>query len=249
MGSGGLRVGDYWGYSTGGKWASRASAVTATINLAYLTLYNVNTVFTVESGSAEPDLLVATPLKDGANGAASFTKTGAGSLTLTQPCLYTGNTTNSQGTLNLDGTDNILPVSTSLYLAAGTTLNLSDLNQTVASLSGSGAINLGAGSITDNSAGATSFGGVISGNPNGTTASDYQTAPPGGFAMAGAGKATFNSLQTYHGDTWVSSGTLALSGAGSLQNSSNLVVAGGALLSAAAFTPWPPVRRSAATAP
>ncbi len=231
-GTGYLRVGDIWGYSTGGKWASRANANTAVINVGYLSLYNVNTTFTVENGAAEPDLLISTPLKDGANGAASFTKTGAGSLTLTQPCLYTGNTTNSQGTLNLNGADNILPSGTGLYLAANTVLNLNGLNQTVARLTGSGTINLGSGSCTVTDAGTNIFGGVLSGAPNGTSATDYQTAPPGGFAMAGTGKCTLSNVQTYSGDTWVTSGTLALSGVGSLPASSNLVVTSGATLDA-----------------
>jgi autotransporter-associated beta strand protein len=231
-GTGGLRVGDYWGYSTGGKWASRASSVTATINIGYLSLYNVNTTFTVENGTADPDLLVSAPLKDGANGPASFTKTGAGSLMLTQPSTYTGNTTNSQGTLSLSGPDNILPVTTSLYLASGTTLNLNGINQTVASLTGFGGVSLAAGSFTITEAGTNTFNGVFSGNPSGVVATDYQTAPPGGIAMAGTGKLTLSAAQTYTGDTWISAGRLALSGAGAVATSSNLVVASGATLDA-----------------
>ena len=236
-GTGDLRVGDIWGYSTGGHWASRSNGVTATINVAYLTLYNVNTTFTVENGSADPDLMISAPIKDGANGSASFTKTGLGSLTLTQPGTYTGNTTNSQGTLNLSGPDNILPVTTGLYLATNTILNLNGINQTVASLNGSGAINLGAaGSFADTTTVTDVFGGVITGNPNGATADDTQLAPPGGFAMAGTGKIIFTNAQAYTGDTWISSGTLALSDAGSLAGSSNVVVAGGAKLDASART-------------
>ena len=235
-GTGDLRVGDIWGYSTGGKWASRSNAVTAVINIAYLSLYNVSTIFTVDKGSANPDLLVSAPLKDGGNGSASFTKTGLGSLTLTQPNLYTGNTTNNQGTINLDGPDNILPVTTGLYLATNTILNLININQTVASLTGAGALNLGSGSFTDTTAATNTFGGIISGNPNGAVADDTQTAPPGGFALAGTGKIIFTNLQTYVGDTWITSGTLALSGVGSISTSSNLMVSSGATLDATART-------------
>jgi autotransporter-associated beta strand protein len=235
-GTGDLRVGDIWGYSTGGKWASRSNSVTATINVGYLSLYNVNTTFTVENGAAEPDLLVSAPLKDGANGSASFTKTGLGSLTLTQPNTYTGNTTNSQGTINLTGPDNILPVTTGLYLATNTVLNLNGINQTVARLTGFGTVNLGSGSFAVTEPATNTFGGSITGNPNGATANDTQLAPPGGFALAGSGKIIFTNLQTYTGDTWVSSGTLALSGVGSLATSSNLVVASGATLDASART-------------
>jgi autotransporter-associated beta strand protein len=50
--------------------------------------------------------------------------------------------------------------------------------------------------------------------------------------MAGTGKLTLTNAQTYTGDTWISSGTLALNGVGSISTSSNLVVAGGATLDA-----------------
>ena len=235
-GTGDLRVGDIWGYSTGGHWAARSNSVTATINVGYLALYNTSVTFTVENGAAEPDLLISSPMKDGGNGAASFTKTGLGSLTLTQPNLYTGNTTNSQGTLNLSGPDNILPLSTGLYLATNTVLNLNGINQTVARLNGGGNVNLGNGSFTDLDAATNIFGGIFTGTPVGANVTDYQTAPPGGIALAGTGKLTLTNVQAYAGDTWISTGTLALSGMGSLASSSNLVVAGGATLDASART-------------
>jgi autotransporter-associated beta strand protein len=235
-GTGYLRCGDIWGYSSGGKWASRSNSVTATINVASLSLYNVNTTFTVENGTAEPDLLISSPIKDGANGAASLTKTGLGSLMLTQPNLYSGNTTNAAGTLNLSGVDNILPVGTTLFLATNTTLNLNGINQSVASLIGYGAVNLGSGSLTDNEAGTNLFGGIISGNPGGLATDDTQTAPLGGIALVGAGKLILTNAQVYTGDTWVSAGTLVLSNNASLAASSNLVVASGAKLDASART-------------
>ena len=235
-GSGDLRVGDIWGYSTGAHWASRSNSVTATINVAYLTLYNVSTTFTVENGAADPDLLISCPLKDGGNGAASFTKTGQGVLTLTQPGTYTGNTTNSQGTINLSSADNILPASTGLFLATNTTLNLNGINQTVVRLNGFGTINLGSGSFSDAEAATNTFGGVFTGAPAGTVATDYQTAPPGGIAMTGTGRLTLTNIQTYTGDTWIASGTLALGNVGSLATSSNLIVSAGATLDASGRT-------------
>jgi len=235
-GTGDLRVGDIWGYSSGAHWASRSNSVTATINVAFLSLYNVNTTFTVENGAADPDLLISCPIKDGANGSANFTKTGLGALTLTQQATYTGNTTNSQGTINLSGMDNILPMTTGLYLATNTTLNLNGINQTVSRLSGYGTINLASGSFTDTDPSTNTFGGIFTGNPGGTVADDSQTAPPGGIAMIGTGKLILTNVQSYVGDTWVSAGTLALSGVGSIAASSNLVVGGNATLDASART-------------
>jgi autotransporter-associated beta strand protein len=54
--------------------------------------------------------------------------------------------------------------------------------------------------------------------------------------MAGSGKLTLTGVHAYTGDTWISSGTLALSGSGSIASSSNLVVSIGARLDATART-------------
>jgi hypothetical protein len=136
----------------------------------------------------------------------------------------------------LTGPDNILPASTGLYLATNTVLNLNGINQAVARLTGFGTVNLGSGSFAVTDSATNTFGGSFTGNPNGVTANDTQPAPPGGFALAGTGKLTLTNVQAYVGDTWVSSGTLALSGVGSLASSSNLVVASGATLDASART-------------
>jgi len=124
----------------------------------------------------------------------------------------------------------VLPVGGALSIAAAGTLTLDGINQTVASLSGSGTINLGTGSLIDKTAANDVFSGIINGAPTGAGYSDSQPGPSGGLAKDGAGKLTLSSQQNYRGDTWVLAGTLALSGAGSFPASSNILLYSGATL-------------------
>ena len=185
--------------------------------------------FNVANGAADPDLQITGSIF-GSGGGGHMAKTGAGSLSLSTPCTYIGNTTNSQGVINLVDLDNILPVTTSLYLASGTTLNLNGVNQSVNRLTGTGTVNLGSGAFTVTDSATNTFGGYFTGLPNGLEASDYATAPPGGIAMAGSGKFTLTSSHTYGGDTWISTGTLALNGSGSIAGSSNIIIRSGGTL-------------------
>lgn len=74
------------------------------------------------------------------SGTGSFTKQGAGTLTLTNTQAYGGVTTVNGGTLRLSGADNRLPETTSLTFAnvAGTRLELNGTNQQVRGLTGGG---------------------------------------------------------------------------------------------------------------
>ncbi len=198
--------------------SASSSLIGCGMNLVYGAL-----TLNVANGAADPDLQISAPIY-GSGGGGHLTKTGAGSIMISKPCTYTGNTTISQGLINLVELDNILPVTTGLHLEAGTTLNLNGIQQTVGRITGTGTINLGSGGLTVREGLTTTFGGVITGSANGLEATDYQTAPPGGLAMAGAGKLILTGVQAYAGDTWITSGTLALSGNGSVAASSNLVV-------------------------
>jgi autotransporter-associated beta strand protein len=58
----------------------------------------------------------------------------------------------------------------------------------------------------------------------------------GGLTKNGAGTLTLNVANTYNGNTMINAGTLALGSAGSIANSENITVAGGALLDVSAVT-------------
>ena len=188
VGNGELRTTGNVTYNFNATAAS--SLITLGLNLVYGGL-----TFSVANGKADPDLLVSGSIY-GTGG--NVTKTGLGSLMLTRACTFTGNTTVSQGILKLSGSDDVLPVGSALSVAAGATLTLDNVNQTVASLSGGGTVNLGTGSLRDNTAANDVFSGVITGTPAGGGVSDYQLAPSGGLAKDGSGKLTLSSQQSLH---------------------------------------------------
>ena len=105
-----------------------------------------------------------------------------------------------------------------------------DTSDTVASLQGSGEVNISSGTFTVNQSSTASYSGIISG--------------AGNFAKSGSGQLTISGNNTYTGTTSVSAGTLVLSGnstrlnattvsggtltvSGSSTSSGNLTVTGG----------------------
>jgi len=146
------------------------------------------------------------------SGAGTLVKTGAGTLTLSGANTYTGATQIDAGTLAL-GTAGALADATAVTLAGGATLQLAAADETVGSIAGSGAIALGAFTLTSGGTGAsTAFSGVISGT--------------GGLVKTGSGTLTLSGANTYSGGTTVSAGTLrgtSTSLVGDIANDATLV--------------------------
>ena len=146
----------------------------------------------------------ADPLSYGGaiSGSGQLVKLGVGVLDLSGTSTYSGPTTISAGTVELDGNGNNLPLATALTIASGGVLDLAGVPLTVGSLSGStGAI------ITNDyspayastltvapSSGSTTFAGNIIGND--------------ALALSGSGALTLSGTNTYTGGTTVSGGTL-----------------------------------------
>ena len=130
----------------------------ATPALAAITLQN-NAVLTLNIASGTWISLQNYAI----TGAGSLVKTGAGDLYLTATCDYTGATTISQGKLII-GCDNALPVGTDLTIESPGTLELSSADpyrQTIASLSGSGDVQLNTNTLTISGSNDCSFSGNI----------------------------------------------------------------------------------------
>ena len=163
----------------------------------------------------------------------SLTKAGAGTLTLRGANNYTGGTTLSAGTLNINSVSAI--GSGTFTISGGTLNNTSGSSVTLSTnnvqnwngdfaFTGTNDLNLGNGAVTMNAnrivtvnGGNLTVGGAISG----TTASFSLT-------KAGAGTLILGGANTYTGATTVTGGTLQTSAADRIHDSSAISVSSGA---------------------
>ena len=136
------------------------------------------------------------------SGSGSLTQM-TGVLTLGGADTYTGGTTISGGTLQVDAS-NALPSAGAVTLAnvSGATLALGDSSATIGSLSGGGPsggnVSLGSGMLTIWGSGTTTYAGVISG------------LGAAGLTLRSAGTLILTGDNTYTGITTISGGTLQL---------------------------------------
>ena len=132
----------------------------------------------------------------GIAGTGGFTKNGTGTLTLSGVNTYTGATTINVGTLATSG-DNRIATSNSVTVNSGGTFALGG-NQTLASITGSGAIQLGNYTLTTGASNST-YSGTISGN--------------GGLTKSGAGRFELTGDTSIGGNLVATAGTLVVNGA------------------------------------
>ena len=146
------------------------------------------------------------------SGSGGLSKSGSGTLTLSNANTYAGATTLSDGNLVLSGTGT-LGNGSSLAMSADTALTIAEDAgaKSIGDLSSSASsstIALNNNTLTVNQASNATFAGVISGS--------------GGFTKNGSGALTLSSANTYAGATTLSGGELILSGSGTLGNGSSL---------------------------
>ncbi len=131
-------------------------------------------------------------------GAGDLTKAGAGTLSLSGSSTYTGATNVNGGVLQAAAA-NVFSSASAFSIGSGATLDLNGFNQSIGSLSGAGAVTLGAALLTVGSNNAsTTFSGAISGT--------------GGLTKTGTGLLNLTGANTYSGPTNVNAGTLAVNG-------------------------------------
>ena len=163
----------------------------------------------VDSASS---LTVAGVIQDSVT-ATSINKTGVGTLTLTGANTYTGITTISAGELKT-AANNTLSSGSAITMASGSTLNLNNFNQTIASLSGSGSANLGTATLTT---GASNASSTYNGNFSGL----------GNIVKNGSGTWTLGGTNTSLGDMTVSNGNLNLATNTAVNSDTILTLASG----------------------
>ena len=185
-------------------------------------------------GSTATTLTISSVMSGGeaqANGDVAMLKAGAGTLILQSPLsdvipgmggnTMTGQVEIAQGTIKLNGGTNTLSFDNYLEISPGGTLDLNGTSQMVYALFTDGTVINGGGIVT-NSSGTISnfianyddnagrnFAGTITGNLNFERAGSIQTI-------------TFNSNNTYTGNTYLTGGTLNLTDSGQLSGTSQI---------------------------
>ncbi len=180
---------------------------------------------TINFSDATPDFIVAsgltTTVSSVLSGTNGLTKGGAGTLIYSTANTYTGATTVSAGTLLVNSSD-LITATSALSVASGATFTLNyGANQTVASLSGAGTVDLRTNIFTVGDAASTTFSGVIT---------DEATVS-GRIVKQGTGTLTLTGANTYGGLTTINAGAINIQNNTALGTSgTGATVASGAAL-------------------
>jgi autotransporter-associated beta strand protein len=160
-------------------------------------------------------------------GAGSINKDGEGILILNQSNIYTGTTTISDGTLQLDASGT-LSDSTPVNVSSKGMFDVNVTN-TIASIEGSGIIDIASSTtLTAGDANDKEFSGVIQG--------------AGNFSKSGSGTLTLSGTNTYTGSTTINAGTISVASSANLgatpgsADADNIIFNGGTLNTTAEFT-------------
>ena len=160
-------------------------------------------------------------------GLGSVNKDGEGILILNQSNVYTGTTTISDGTLQLDASGT-LSDSTPVNVSSKGIFDVNVTN-TIASIEGSGIIDIASSTtLTAGDANDKEFSGVIQG--------------AGNFSKSGSGTLTLSGTNTYTGSTTINAGTISVASSANLgatpgsADADNIIFNGGTLNTTADFT-------------
>ncbi len=128
------------------------------------------------------------------SGTGGFAKSGTGTLTLSGANTYSGTTAITRGVLQL-GAAGVISDNSPVTISSGATFALANFSETIGSLAGAGAVNLGSGTLTTGANnGSTTFSGIVSGT--------------GSLVKSGNGTLTLTGPNTFAGATSIQSGVL-----------------------------------------
>ncbi|WP_128953488.1 autotransporter domain-containing protein [Bradyrhizobium guangzhouense] len=193
---------------------------------------NFDSALVLQFGLANNDSVPgASQLTNGNYASRPLVKYGTGTLTVSVASSYTGTTEVQQGTMAA-GAANVFAAHSAFTVDSGAILSLNGFNQTIGSLAGSGATQLGPATLTtgnDNSS--TAYAGVISGG--------------GSLTKIGSGTFMLTVNNTYGGVTTVSNGTLEIANGGSITNSVSLTNAANFMVDSGGFATFGSVTNTA----
>ena len=158
------------------------------------------------------------------SGSGQLIKLGTGNLDLVGSGTYSGPTTISAGTLELDGNGNNLPAATALTIASSGVLDMAGNPLTVGSLSGS------AGAIVTNSLSSSYLSTLTVAPSSGSTTFAGSIVGSNALALSGSGELTLSGTNAYTGGTTVSGGTLDIAAPSALAGSGFVTIAAGGRL-------------------
>ncbi|QOD67097.1 autotransporter domain-containing protein (plasmid) [Ochrobactrum sp. MT180101] len=169
------------------------------------------------------------------DGSGALTKSGSGTVTLTNDNGYTGGTTVNDGTLALSG-NGTLGADTNTTTVNGGTLDLGGTNQTQQELVQAGGtvqdgtINVDTYTMSDGQLAADAT--IVASNSFDLSSGDVDGVLDGSGALtkSGSGTVTLTNDNGYTGGTTVNDGTLALSGNGTLGADTNTTTVNGGTL-------------------
>jgi fibronectin-binding autotransporter adhesin len=180
--------------------------------------------------------------KPGATGI--LVKQGKGILALGGVSTYSGSTSNNNGTIQLTIGNNRLPSGTTLNLGQSASANLgvfdlNGFNQQIAGLNSISGINTNTLKNTVTNSGVTASTLTLGGNGiyaygDGSTNNSGVIVGNINLVKNGSGTQILGDTNTYTGATTANTGTLALSGTGSIGNSPEITVAAGAIVDVSA---------------
>jgi len=171
-----------------------------------------STADTLALGGSTNDTFDVSAIGAQYQGFGGLQKTGTSTWTLTGTMTAATPWTVSQGTLAM-GSQGSIASSSGVSVAAGATFDISGGgNQTIGDLTGAlgSFVTLGGNTLTIVAANDDTFGGVIQGT--------------GGISKSGLSALLLTQANTYTGATTISSGTLALTGSGSIAASSGVIL-------------------------